>query len=291
MLIESGWKLALITPESAVEQFAMALDPFCYGLSAFEIEEGGNWRVEGFAGDMPPQDNLTAAVALAALRAGVPEPRLDCVPIPATDWVAETQKSFQPLRAGRYFIQPSHYDGAIPAGSIALTIDAGAAFGTGEHATTKGCLLALDQLAKRRRFAHMLDLGCGSGILAMAMAATWRRKVLAGDIDPEAVNVARQNFQINRLTPLTRAYVSRGFSARELRAGRPYDLITANILARPLISLAGAIRHHTAAGGAVILSGLLSHQENMVAAAYRAAAFHLIHRITIDEWRTLVFVL
>ena len=94
MLIESGWKLTLITPESAVEEFAMALDPFCYGLSAFEIEEGGNWRVEGFVGDMPPQDNLTAAVALAALRAGVPEPRLDCVPIPATDWVAETQNRF-----------------------------------------------------------------------------------------------------------------------------------------------------------------------------------------------------
>jgi ribosomal protein L11 methyltransferase len=290
MLIESGWKLALVTPEAAVEEFAMALEPFCYGLSAFEIEEGGDWRVEGFAGDMPPHDSVTAAVALAALRAGVAEPVLDCAPIPATDWVAETQKSFQPLRAGRYFIQPSHYDGLAPAGTIALTIDAGAAFGTGEHATTKGCLLALDQLAKHRKFARALDLGCGSGILTMAMAATWRRKVVAGDIDPEAVNVARRNFHINRLTPLTQAYVSRGFSERALRAGGPYDLITANILARPLKSLAGAIRRHTAPGGVVILSGLLNHQENMVAAAYRAAAFHLIHRITIDDWRTLVFV-
>ena len=101
MLIESGWKLALVTPEAAVESFAMALEPFCYGLSAFEIEEGGAWRVEGFAVDMPPHASVSAAVALAALQAGVPEPALNCVPIPATDWVAETQKAFQPLRAGK----------------------------------------------------------------------------------------------------------------------------------------------------------------------------------------------
>lgn len=289
MLIESGWKLALVTPEAAVESFAMALEPFCYGLSAFEIEEGGAWRVEGFAVDMPSHASVSAAVALAALQAGVPEPALDCVPIPATDWVVETQKAFQPLRAGRYSIRPSHYDGPVPAGAITLTIDAGAAFGTGEHATTKGCLLALDQLARRRKFTRPLDLGCGSGILAMAMAATWRRQVLAGDIDPEAVGVANRNFHINRLTPLTRAYASRGFSARVLRAGGPYDLITANILARPLIRLAGDIRRNIAPGGIVILSGLLSHQENMVAAAYRAAAFQLIRRINIDDWHTLIF--
>lgn len=289
MLIESGWKLSLVTTEAAVDNFARALEPFCYGLSAFEIVEGGAWRVEGFALDMPPHASVTVAMALAALQAGVPEPVLDCVPIPATDWVAETQKSFQPLRAGRFFIQPSHYDGLVPVGSVTLTIDAGAAFGTGEHATTKGCLLALSWLAKRRRFTRALDLGCGSGILAMAMAATWRRKVMAGDIDPEAVGVARRNFKINRLAPLTHAYVSRGFSERALRAGGPCDLITANILARPLIHLAGDIRRNIAPGGMLILSGLLNHQENMVAAAYRAAAFQLVRRIDIDDWRTLIF--
>ncbi|MFT6581413.1 MAG: 50S ribosomal protein L11 methyltransferase [Alphaproteobacteria bacterium] len=289
MLSENSWKVVVIVPEASVENFAMALEAFCYGISAFEIVEGGDWRVEGFCAAMPAHETLVAAIALAAMRSNITEPDFACTPVPAMDWVAETQKNFQPFQAGRYFIQPSHFEGAAPSGAFALTVDAGAAFGTGEHATTKGCLLAFDWLAKRRGFSHVLDLGCGSGILAMAAARTWRKKVLASDIDPVSVAVAQENFRINKLTPLARAYVSRGFDEPALRAGGPYDLIVANILARPLVQLARDIRRNIAPGGIVILSGLLDHQENLVASAYRSARLKLVRRIAIDDWRTLIF--
>lgn len=276
-------------PEASVENFTMALEPFCYGISAFEIEEGGDWRVEGFSADKPKPEIVVAAIALAAMRSAIKEPDFACILVPAMDWVAETQKNFQPFQAGRFFIRPSHYDGPAPSASIALTVDAGAAFGTGEHATTKGCLLAFDWLAKRRRFSRILDLGCGTGILAMAAARTWRRHVLASDIDPVSVAVARENFRINNLTPLARAYVSRGFGEPALRAGGPYDLIAANILARPLVQLARDIRRNIAPRGVVILSGLLGKQENLVASAYRGERLTLVRRIAIGEWRTLIF--
>jgi ribosomal protein L11 methyltransferase len=283
-----GWKVEVIVPLRGSECFEQAFEPFCLAVTAFEVEEGRLWRVEGFAMEAPPAEELTAAVAIAAMRAGIAEPGVTCMPLPATDWVAETQRSFQPLRAGRYFIRPSHFDGPVPKGAKTITVDAGAAFGTGEHATTKGCLLALDGLARSRRFTRPLDLGCGSGILAMATAMTWHCPVLAADIDPAAVTVSRENAGINQLSSRMRIICSDGFAAPELRRAAPYDLIIANILARPLVALSHPIRRYLAPGGVCVLSGLLAVQEREVAAAFRRQGMKMLRRIGIDGWNTLI---
>lgn len=287
-MTQNGWKLATVVPPQAADAFANAFETLCYGVSVFEIEKDKLWRVEGFMLEMPAQADVTAAVALATAQTGIAEPAVECMPLPPVDWVAETQKNFQPLRAGRYFIQPSHFDGAPPAGAIALTVDAGAAFGTGEHATTKGCLLALGLLAKKRRFRRPLDLGCGTGILAMAAAATWRVSVRAADIDSDAVRVATENAHINGLMSYLRVGRSVGYAAPLVRNGRPYDLIIANILAKPLVQLAKETERHLTRDGVVVLSGLLVSQERMVLAAYRQVGLKRRRRITIDGWQTLI---
>ncbi|MEX2618026.1 MAG: 50S ribosomal protein L11 methyltransferase [Alphaproteobacteria bacterium] len=287
-LTADGWKIEVFVPPRAAAFFEQAFEPFCMALVSFEVEENILWRVEGYTLAPPPSEALTAAIAIAAARAGVPEPEAVCLPLPATDWVAETQRSFQPLRAGRYFVQPSHFEGTAPAGAHVILLDAGAAFGTGEHATTKGCLLALDRLARTRRFAKPLDLGCGSGILSIAAALTWHAPVMAADIDLRSVAVARANARQNRVAGQVTSLCSNGFAARAIRQAAPYDLILANILARPLVALSYAIRRHIAPNGVCVLSGLLAHQEREVGAAYRRQGFHLVRRLPIDGWHTLV---
>jgi ribosomal protein L11 methyltransferase len=285
-LANDGWKIQVIVPQGAVDCFVGAFEPLCAAVVSVEVEEHKLWRVVAYAPAAPAPEAITAAVAIAALRAGIGEPAVECLPVPATDWAAQSQRSFTPSRTGRYFIAPSHFSGRAPHGTIALTLDAGAAFGTGEHATTMGCLLALDRLARARRFTRPLDLGCGSGILALAIAATWRRPVLAADIDPVAVTVARENARVNQLTSLVRVLPSNGLTAHGLH--RRYDLITANILARPLVELSAAIRRRLLPGGVAILSGLLAGQENMVRAAYRRQGLRLEWRFAIAGWNTLI---
>lgn len=286
----AGWKLEVVVPTAAAEAFAEAVGSLCAAVASFEIPDSGLWRVEGYTSAMPPHADAAAAMAIAAARAGIAEPEFTCVPLPDIDWVAENQESFQPIAAGRYFVRPSHHDGPVPYGATVLTLDAGAAFGTGEHATTKGCLLALDGLARCRRFRHPLDVGCGSGILSLAMAATWKKPVLAVDIDPTSVQIARENAVSNGLARLVRARRSDGLSDGVVCYTAPYDLITANILAGPLVLMAVPLCRHLAPGGVAILSGLLAAQENAVRNAYRAQGLALLHRIVLDGWHTLVLV-
>jgi len=190
------------------------------------------------------------------------------------------------LRAGRYFIHGSHYRARPPAGTIALCIDAATAFGSGEHATTRGCLLALDALARRRRFARVLDMGTGSGILAMAAAKTWRRRVMARDIDAEAVRVAARNAAANGVGSLLDLRRADGY--RGLGSGQPFDLVFANILARPLVLMAPALARVLAPGGVAVVSGLLARQERAVLAAHRARRLRLRRRIRLAGWHSLV---
>ena len=284
----AGWKFETVVPVAAADVFAEAVESLCPAVASFEIPDSTLWRIEGYASDMPPHADAAAAMGIAAARAGIAEPDFTCVPLPDTDWVADNQASFQPLHAGRYFIQPSHFEGAPPHGAIALTVDAGAAFGTGEHATTKSCLLALDGLMKRRRYRRPLDLGCGSGILALAMAETWRRPVIAADIDPQSVAVAQENAVINGLSAWIRFRCSDGMSDREVRQAAPYDLIMANILAGPLVALSRRLNRCLAPHGTLVLSGLLAQQESAVRNAYRRQGLSLRRRIALDGWHTLV---
>ena len=199
------------------------------------------WCLRAIFTTPPPRALIEASIALAAGTAMVAPPRLSIEPLADKDWVAEGLKHLDAVRVGRFFIRGGHVPACGIPGRIDLQVEAGQAFGTGHHATSAGCLAALDRLSRRRRFENPLDMGCGTGVLAMAIARLWRRPVLAVDVDPIAVAVTRQNALKNNLHHLIRAEISDGYASRLVRSTAPYDLIVANILARPLVAMAPAL--------------------------------------------------
>jgi ribosomal protein L11 methyltransferase len=257
-------------------------------VSAFEEKPGGSWRIEGLSPEVLDRPSIVARLALAWLDLAGPPPVPHWDHLPPRDWLSANQASFPPLSVGRYFIYGSHYDGAVPPGSIGLLIDAATAFGTGEHATTRGCLIALNAVARNGRARRVLDMGTGTGVLAMAAAKTWRRRIIARDIDPESVRVAAHNARRNGVAGLVSVRRSAGYRERGVIAGAAYDLILANILARPLTLMARDLGHVLAPGGIAILSGLLPWQENLILATHRSQRLRLRQRIIIDGWSTLV---
>ena len=258
-------------------------------ITAFEVTPKGPWLVQGFVQGKPDRAELEAGLALAALAYDAAEPVLELEQLPDTDWVRENQESFPAMRIGRYYIYGSHVAAPLPAGAVGLLIDAATAFGTGEHATTHGCLKALDRLVRTGRRRRILDMGTGTGILAIAAAKTWQVPVLACDIDRNSVKVAAENVALNGVAHLVTCRPSDGYSAPEVRAGGPYDLIFANILARPLVAMAPDLARHLAPGGVAILSGLLAGQESFVRTAHRAQGLHFRRRLPRNGWHTLVF--
>jgi ribosomal protein L11 methyltransferase len=289
MIRDGGvWRLRLTADDAELaERAAAALGSVCGAVGSFQAPNGGTWLVEGFSVTPLPGGELDRALALAwAGRGPPPKPILDR--LPPRDWVRENRESFPPRRIGRYFIHGSHHRGRPPAGKIGLLIDAATAFGTGEHASTEGCLRALDQLARRRRFRRILDMGTGTGILGIAAAKTFARAVLAVDIDPGAVRAARENIRRNGVAPRMTTRGSRGYLSREVRRRRPYDLVLANILARPLARMAADLRRALAPDGVVVLAGLIDWQAPYVLAAHRAQRLSLVTRSVLDGWCTLV---
>ncbi len=246
------------------------------------------WRLDAYFADAPtPEliDRLYRLAPSAAPGSAVVEQ------LGENDWVTMSQAGLEPVRSGRFFVHTAAHAAERRPGQVGIRIEAGLAFGTGQHFTTHGCLDALAGLAKRRRFAHALDLGTGSGILALAIAKTWRATVIASDIDAVAVAVAARNIRQNGV-PLGRtrgrieAVTAVGMNHPRLR-GR-YDLITANILAAPLIALARPVAAALAPGGTLILAGLLDRQARRVAAAYTARGLRLVATLDRGEWPTLV---
>ncbi len=287
---EPLWRLAVTVPdEAAADAAAAAIGEIAQAVTAFEAEPKGPWLVQGFVQGKPDTAGLEAALALAALVGGFEEPALELEALPDVDWLKLNQESFPPLRVGRYFVHGSHVGEKAPAGSISLHIDAATAFGTGEHATTYGCLAALDRLARRGRRGRVLDMGTGTGILGIAAAKTWRVPVRSCDIDVNSVRVAGENIVINGVASLMRCVPSDGYAAALVRQGAPYDLIFANILARPLARMAPALSRHLAPGGIAILSGLLANQERYVDAAHRNAGLVFAGRIARNGWHTLLY--
>ena len=279
------WRIEVVVPRRAAAGVARALEPLCAAVSWFDRDDAG--RVHGYALARPDASVLARVLAEAAAELGIAaaEPRL--AQVTPRDWLAETVRQFPPITVGRYFVHSAHFADSVPAGRIGLRIGAGSAFGSGEHPSTAGCLLALDRLA-RRRFAAPLDMGCGSGILALAMVKTWRRPVLACDADAEAVRVTRRNARANGVLPLVRAIESRGYGARALRRAAPFDLVCANILARPLMRMAPHLARSLRAGGTAVLSGFLGRDAGAVLAAQRRVGLRLARRITVGDWHTLV---
>jgi ribosomal protein L11 methyltransferase len=205
-----------------------------------------------------------------------------------TDWVARGLEGLKPVAVGRFLIHGCHDRSRIPRGRVAVEIAAGQAFGTGHHATTAGCLSVLDRLIRARRFARPLDLGTGSGVLAIALAKSLRRPVLATDIDPVAVAVARQNAHRNRVAHLVRVITADGVRHAEIRACAPFDLVVANILAGPLIRLAPPIARMLAPGGMLVVSGLLPAQAMRVTGAYAAQGVRLVRAEAFAGWTVLL---
>ncbi|MFM8746376.1 MAG: 50S ribosomal protein L11 methyltransferase [Aestuariivirga sp.] len=210
-------------------------------------------------------------------------------PVPERDWVRQSLDGLSPVSAGRFFLHGSHDRDRRRAGGIALEIDAGTAFGTGHHGTTAGCLLALDRMLKRRRPKRILDLGCGTGVLAIAAARGAGTRVTATDIDPEAVRVTRGNAALNGARGSVISFVAAGLANPRIAADGPYDLIFANILARPLVALSTGLARALAPGGELILSGLTLDQMRWIAAVYRSRGLILRGRICRGEWATLMF--
>jgi len=280
--------IAEIEGAEAALEVAAALDQLTGAVSAFEVSaEAAEWRVEAYPRTPLLDAALEVRLALAAAGAGGRLVRIVEERLPERDWLLENRRAFPPLRIGRFFVHGSHWRGTPPAGAIAIEIDAATAFGTGEHPSTAGCLLALDLLARRRRFRHPLDIGTGSGILAIAAAKLLHRSVLASDIDPASVRVAAYHAARNGLAARVCAVCTPCVRSRAVRRTH-YDLIFANILARPLALLARDLARAMAPGGVAVLAGLLRRQEALVVAAYRAQGLALERRLVIEGWSTLI---
>jgi ribosomal protein L11 methyltransferase len=208
--------------------------------------------------------------------------------IAEVDWVAESLAGLAPVPAGRFIVHGAHDRARVPVNRIGVEIEAALAFGTGHHGTTRGCLLALDGLLTARQPRRILDIGTGTGVLAIAAARTLHRPVLASDIDARAVATARTNARLNRAGPLVEAVRATGLEHPRIRQRAPFDLVLANILLGPLQRLARPIGHILAPRARVILSGVLATQANAALAAYRRQGLTLERRIPLDEWVTLV---
>jgi ribosomal protein L11 methyltransferase len=272
-------------PRAEAEAAAAAIDadPVLEASTYAILEEDearGLWRIDAY----PTTD--AEAEALTRLLTARPALQVVSEALADADWLALALSGLPPVRAGRFFVYGAHDRGRIPANAVGLRIEAGAAFGTGHHGTTAGCLFAFDALLKARRFPRVLDVGTGTGVLAIAAARTGSFVAVGTDIDPVSVRIARENAILNHAR--ARFVRADGLAHRAVAGAGPYDLVFANILARPLVRLAPGIGRALAPGGLAILSGLLRHQQRYVAAAYLARGFRIQRRYHRDAWATLV---
>ena len=258
--------------------------PEAIAVSMVETDETLDlWRVEAIYADEPE----AADIGRAMQHAGLDSSGLSVSAVPQKDWVRESLAGLTPVVAGRLFVHGNHDRHLRRAGAINIEIDAGLAFGTGHHNTTRGCLLALQNVLRSFRPANCLDVGCGSGVLAIAACKLTGARTIASDIDPEAVAVTWRNARLNGTAHLTTCLVASGLQNRSISENAPYDLLLANILARPLMSLAPAIAGALSSNGRVILSGLTCDQVRMVRACYLAQGLRVLDTPVDDGWATL----
>ncbi|WP_372424509.1 50S ribosomal protein L11 methyltransferase [Salinarimonas chemoclinalis] len=280
MRLATSERAARATTDVIGEMF----DPAETAVAAFEAEDGRTWLLEAYFASPPDEDAVRAMIRPVI---GTEADRAVFEAIAQKDWVAASLEGLKPVRAGRFLVHGSHDRHTRAANDLAIEIEAALAFGTGHHGTTRGCLLALVDELKRRRPARVLDVGTGTGILAFAAAKAVRRRVVAGDIDPVAIAVARDNARANGVAPWLDLYVGPGIRSGSAARTRHFDLVFANILARPLKRLAPDLARVAAPGGTLVLSGLLARDVPGVLSAYRAQGFALAKRRDLEGWAAL----
>lgn len=287
------WRVSVRTSGPPMPDVLERFEEEALSVSVFEIEdqetaEPLGWRIDLLFPERPERALLEPDLARACAAAGAELEEIDISAVADEDWVTSTSLRLPPIAAGRFVVHGSHARDGLPDGLIPIEIDAGVAFGSGDHATTQSCLQAIDRLAGRRRFRRVLDVGCGSGVLAIAAAKCWPARILAVDNDPIAVRVAAHNLEINGVAAYARAVVADGYRHALVRRKAPFDLILANILADPLIEFAPALHRHLAPGGHAVLSGLLDRQAAAVLAAHARHGLRLVGRIDQGPWVALI---
>ena len=273
------------TARAVADSVMETFDPTETAAAAFENEQTLKWEVEVYFSSPPDDENLRELIRVTVSPSAAASLTIET--LAEKDWVKASLDGLSIVHAGRFQVHGSHDRTRIPVNAIGIEIEAALAFGTGHHGTTRGCLLALDAILKRRRPKRVLDVGTGSGVLAIAAARALHRPVAAGDIDPVAVHAARSNAVLNRAGSYVHPVTARGVRHQTLFSERGYDLVFANILARPLMRLAPSITSVAAPDGDIVLSGLLAHDVSGVLSAYAAQGWYLDHRGDLEGWAAL----
>ena len=286
-----SWQIVFyVSEKDHLPVFEAILEPLVDGISLDEDSSADGRRVVGFCSTEPDAAILKSRLMVGALAAGLEAPELEIEKIASVDWVARYEARTPPVGIGSFFIYPDHFEGEPPQDSIPIALNAGLAFGTGEHQTTEGCLRVLEKLlAKGHPVRKAIDVGCGSALLAIGISKLRPDiSVWACDNDPAAVQTALENVQKNNCAENVEVLESDFYSAAEIGAAGPFDLIVANILAGPLIDTATETAQQVSPGGQLVLSGILNEQADDVITAYTGAGLSVIDRLEIDEWTTLV---
>jgi ribosomal protein L11 methyltransferase len=274
------------------EKISEALEEACVSvfLHNQEATDGDSWTITLTTYGPPDLDDIFARIEGVENAAGIfRREDLAAEKLPEVDWLRHVHENFPPITAGRFFIYGSHYEGALPGNLLALQIDAATAFGSGEHETTKSCLLAFETLLETHAFKNTLDMGCGSGILGIAAAKLCPDiRVTAVDIDPESIIVTGRHADMNGVGDMVETQIGDGYAAPIVAQNGPYDLIFANILAGPLVEMAPDLASHLAPGGICILSGLLLRQKEQVTTAHTSQGLTRLFANDIGDWSALV---
>jgi ribosomal protein L11 methyltransferase len=286
------WRVVFTLPKALATQVLALVEQILEPCSVAtgELAEGrepleGQEPVELLFQQKPDLDQLRLILSSQGVACDLP---LALTELPDQDWVTASLRDLHPLQIGSFWIYGSHLQPKPAGGIINLEVDAGLAFGTGHHETTTGCLMALELLSKFFKPKTILDVGTGTGILAMAAHKLWGLPVKASDIDSLAVRVTKENVRKNKMTGHVHAFTAAGVRHNTLQQGAPYDLLVANILARPLVALAVDLSSLLAPRGFIVLSGLLTRQINYVRSAYRLQGIDTFKVLPMGEWSTLI---
>ena len=286
---KASWVISFVVPKMAVETFEESFAEEFSTVSSFEIEGSQDWKVDIYHSTEPDEAKIRESVRQLGVLLKIEEVQYSIKRVEEKDWVIETIKSFPPISVGGFFVYGSHFEGQVPASKFGVLMDAGIAFGSGEHHTTSSCLMAIEKLARKKRFYNVLDMGSGSGILSIAAARVWRdAKILGIDIDEDSVTFSRKYAAQNNIKRSLKFYATDGYKSAIVKRAGKYDLIISNILARPLMKFARNLKRNLQDRGYVVLSGLTEKQQSMVLSAHRMQGLKLKQRIIKGGWATLI---